>query len=108
MCPQCVSQKVDLSQCQGQIKHGQRCSRKVKIEHWLLHEAERGPIRPRQGDFPGTDDQLFAAYREAYKDLDHIKVDVVSLNGTHVLDENVTPRAAVDLIENWLKESGLR
>ncbi|MFV3287037.1 RHS repeat domain-containing protein, partial [Pseudomonas sp. NY15356] len=77
-------------------------------EHWLLHEAERGPIGPRQGDFPGTDDQLFAAYREAYKDLDHIKVDVVSPNGTHVLGENVTPRVAVDLIENWLKESGLR
>ncbi|MDD2024133.1 RHS domain-containing protein, partial [Pseudomonas putida] len=77
-------------------------------EHWLLHEAERGPVGPRQGDFPGTDDQLFAAYREAYKDLDHIKVDVVSPNGAHVLGENVTPRAAVDLIENWLKEGGLR
>ncbi|WAC00434.1 DUF6531 domain-containing protein [Pseudomonas putida] len=77
-------------------------------EHWLLHEAERGPIGPRQGDFKGTDDQLFSAYREAYKDLDHIKVDVVSPNGTHVLGESVTPRAAVDLIENWLKESGLR
>ncbi|CAI3797792.1 putative deoxyribonuclease RhsA [Pseudomonas sp. MM221] len=77
-------------------------------EHWLLHEAERGPVGPRQGDFSGTDDQLFAAYREAYKDLEHIKVDVVSPNGTHVLGEGVTPRAAVDLIENWLKESGLR
>lgn len=73
-----------------------------------MHEAERGPIGPRQGDFSGTDDQLFAAYREAYKDLDHIKVDVVSPNGTHVLGEDVTPRAAVDLIENWLREGGLR
>lgn len=74
----------------------------------MSHEAERGPIRPRQGDFLGTDDQLFAAYREAYKDLDHIRVDVVSPSRTHVLGENVTPCVAVDLIENWLKESGLR
>ena len=27
---------------------------------------------------------------------------------SNVLGKSVTPRAAVDLIENWLKESGLR
>jgi hypothetical protein len=51
---------------------------------------------------------LFAAYRKAYENMDHIKVDVMSPNGTHVLGENVTPRAAVDLIDDWLKEGGLR
>ncbi|WP_236488820.1 RHS repeat domain-containing protein, partial [Pseudomonas syringae] len=76
--------------------------------HWLLHEAERAHVGPRQGSFPGSDDELFNAYRNAYENMDHIKVDVASPNGTHVLGENVTPRAAVDLIENWLKESGLR
>ncbi|WP_235662564.1 RHS repeat domain-containing protein, partial [Pseudomonas coronafaciens] len=76
--------------------------------HWLLHEAERTHVGPRQGSFPGSDDELFNAYRNAYENMDHIKVDVASPNGTHVLGENVTPRAAVDLIENWLKESGLR
>ncbi|MEE4780836.1 RHS repeat-associated core domain-containing protein [Pseudomonas alliivorans] len=76
--------------------------------HWLLHEAERTHVGPRQGSFPGSDDELFDAYRSAYENMDHIKVDVLSPNGTHVLGENVTPKAAVDLIENWLKESGLR
>ncbi|WP_236478899.1 RHS repeat domain-containing protein, partial [Pseudomonas syringae] len=71
--------------------------------HWLLHEAERAHVGPRQGSFPGSDDELFNAYRNAYENMDHIKVDVASPNGTHVLGENVTPRAAVDLIENWLK-----
>lgn len=33
-------------------------------EYWPLHQAERGPVGPRQGNFPGTDDQPFAAYRE--------------------------------------------
>lgn len=74
----------------------------------MLHEAERAHVGPRQGSFPGSDDELFNAYRNAYENMDHIKVDVASPNGTHVLGENVTPRAAVDLIENWLKESGLR
>ncbi|PBQ06551.1 hypothetical protein CCL23_19425 [Pseudomonas syringae] len=76
--------------------------------HWLLHEAKRAHVGPRQGSFPGSDDELFNAYRNAYENMDHIKVDVASPNGTHILGENVTPRAAVDLIENWLKESGLR
>ncbi|APC19413.1 type IV secretion protein Rhs (plasmid) [Pseudomonas frederiksbergensis] len=77
-------------------------------DHWRMHDAERSVIGPRQGDFKGTDDELFAAYRNAYKDLNDIKVDVRSPNGTHVLGENVTPVKAVDLVENWLKETGLR
>lgn len=77
-------------------------------DHWRMHDAERPIIGPRQGAFKGTDDELFAAYRNAYKDLNDIKVDVRSPNGTHVLGENVTPVKAVDLIENWLKEAGLR
>jgi hypothetical protein len=75
--------------------------------HWRLHEAEREFVGPRQGDFDGADEELFEAYRKAYENLDDIKVDVKSPNGSFVLAENITPREAVDLIENWLKEKGL-
>jgi|GEM_PF-6305830 len=75
--------------------------------HWRLHEAERKFVGARQGDFVGTDDELFEAYRKAYQSLDDIKVDVKSPDGTFVLGKDVTPREAVDLIENWLKEQGL-
>ncbi|AZF40087.1 Rhs-family protein [Pseudomonas sp. R4-39-08] len=76
-------------------------------DHWRLHDAERGIIGPRQGDFAGTDKQLFSAYRKAYSKLDDIKVDVRSPNGTHNLGTNVTPKKAVTLIEKWLKGEGL-
>ncbi|WP_080414958.1 RHS repeat-associated core domain-containing protein [Burkholderia ubonensis] len=76
-------------------------------DHWRLHDAERETIGPRQGDFPGTDDQLFDAYRKAYSGLDDIKVDVKSPNGTYTLAEGATPRQAVDVIQSWLKEQGL-
>ena len=75
--------------------------------HWRLHEAERQFIGPRQGNFDGTDQELFAAYRSAYQDLDEIRVDVKSPDGTYNLGENVTPREAVDLIETWLIGQGL-
>lgn len=75
--------------------------------HWRLHEAERNFVGPRQGDFIGTDEELFEAYRKAYQNLDDIKVDIKSPDGTFVLGRNITPREAVDLIENWLKEKGL-
>lgn len=51
---------------------------------------------------------FFSAYRNAYKDLNDIRVDVRSPNGTHVLGENVMPLKPVDLIENWLKEMEVR
>ena len=76
-------------------------------DHWRLHDAERDTIGPRQGDFPGSDKELFDAYRRAYSKLDDIKVDVKSPNGTYSLGTNVTPVKAVDLIEVWLKEQGL-
>ncbi|OXG06473.1 RHS repeat-associated protein [Flavobacterium araucananum] len=76
-------------------------------DHWRLHEAERDAIGPRQGDFVGTDDELFDAYREAYKNLDDIKVDVLSPNGTHNLGTNVTPKEGVNLVQDWLKIEGL-
>lgn len=76
--------------------------------HWKLHKAERSFIGPRQGDFIGTDEELFTAYRLAYQDLDDILVDVRSPDGTNNLGENVTPRQAIDLIETWLKTQGLR
>lgn len=76
-------------------------------DHWRLHDAERETIGPRQGSFSGTDDQLFDAYRKAYSGLDDIKVDVKSPNGTYTLAEGVTPRQAVDVIQNWFKEQGL-
>jgi hypothetical protein len=75
--------------------------------HWCLHEAERKHIGPRQGDFDGTDEELFTAYRLAYADLDNILVDVRSPDGSFNLGENVTPRKAIDLIETWLKNQGL-
>ena len=76
-------------------------------DHWRLHDAERNFIGPRQGDFIGTDDELFDAYRNAYKGLDDMKVDVKSPNGTYTLGIDVTPYEAVDLIQNWLIEQGL-
>jgi hypothetical protein len=75
--------------------------------HWRLHEAERKFVGPRQGDFTGTDEELFEAYRMAYRDLDDIEVDVKSPDGSFILGENVTPFEAVNLMENWLKEQGL-
>lgn len=76
--------------------------------HWRLHDAERQHVGPRQGDFVGTDDELFNAYRRAYEGLDDIKVDVRSPNGKQVLATSVTPREAVDVIEGWLASRGLR
>jgi len=76
-------------------------------DHWRLHDAERDFIGPRQGDFPGSDKELFDAYRKAYSGLDDIKVDVKSPNGTYNLGTDVTPSKAVDLIEVWLKGQGL-
>ena len=75
-------------------------------DHWTLHNAERDYVGPRQGDFDGTNDELFDAYRNAYKGLDDIKVDVKSPDGTYNLGTNVTPYEAVNLIQNWLKEEG--
>ena len=76
-------------------------------DHWRLHDAERNYIGPRQGDFIGTDDELFDAYRSAYKGLDDIKVDVKSPDGTYILGTDVTPVQAVDLMQSWLKKQGL-
>lgn len=75
--------------------------------HWRLHEAERKFVGPRQGDFAGTDEELFEAYRMAYRNLEDISVDVKSPDGSFILGENVTPLEAVNLMENWLKEQGL-
>lgn len=75
--------------------------------HWRLHDAERKFVGARQGDFNGSDEELFDAYRQAYRQLDDIKVDVKSPDGTFVLAENVTPFEAVGLIEDWLKSQGL-
>ncbi|HDS1238266.1 TPA: hypothetical protein QEG22_004344, partial [Pluralibacter gergoviae] len=76
-------------------------------DHWRLHDAERDFIGPRQGDFPGSDKELFDACRKAYSGLDNIKVDVKSPNSTYNLGTDVTPSKAVDLIEVWLKGQGL-
>lgn len=32
---------------------------KAEHDHWRMHDAERAIIGPRQGDFKGTDDELF-------------------------------------------------
>ncbi|WCC43724.1 hypothetical protein PJW08_00215 (plasmid) [Tenacibaculum finnmarkense] len=76
-------------------------------DHWRLHDSERNVIGPRQGDFKGSDKELFDGYREAYKGLNDISVDVVSPNDTHVLGQGVTPKQGVTLVENWLKTQGL-
>jgi len=73
-------------------------------DHWRMHNAERAHVGKRQGAFPGGDEQLFDAYRKAYQDLGDIRVDVRSPDGKVVLATDVTPREAVDLIENWLKK----
>ena len=52
--------------------------------------------------------ELFDAYREAYKELDDIRVDVRSPDGSTVLGTDVTPSQGVDLIETWLMEKGKR
>ncbi|MDO6811253.1 RHS repeat-associated core domain-containing protein [Zobellia galactanivorans] len=75
--------------------------------HWRLHDAERDFVGLRQGSFKGTNDELFDAYREAYKDLDDILIDVKSPNGTHTLGTDVTPKEGVNLVQNWLKQQGL-
>ncbi|WP_420457101.1 RHS repeat-associated core domain-containing protein [Rubrivirga sp.] len=77
-------------------------------DHWRLHDAERAHVGPRQGDFVGSDDELFDAYRQAYSGLDDVRVDVKSPNGTHVLGTDVSPRESVDLIDDWLRSNGQR
>lgn len=72
-----------------------------------MHDAEREYIGPRQGDFKGSDKELFDSYRKAYKKLGNMKVDVKSPNGKYILGKDVTPSQAVDLIEDWLKKQGL-
>lgn len=67
--------------------------------HWRLHEAEREFVGARQGDFFGTDEELFNAYRTAYKPLDDITLDVKSPDGSFVSGENVTLFEGVCLIE---------
>lgn len=76
-------------------------------DHWRLHDAERNTVGPRQGDFNGTNDELFDAYRKAYENLNDIKIDVKSPDGTFNLGTNVTPKEGVDLIQEWLKKQGL-
>jgi hypothetical protein len=70
--------------------------------HWRMHHAERDHVGPRQGEFPGTDKELFEAYRRSYSGLTDIRVDVRSPDGTHVLGENVSLVEAVDLMEQFL------
>jgi hypothetical protein len=69
---------------------------------WQMHNAEREHIGPRQGDFSGTDKELFDAYRKSNKDLSEIRVDVRSPDGKNVLSTNVTLGEAINLIENVL------
>ena len=64
-------------------------------------------VGARQGDFIGTDEELFDAYRQAYEYLDDIKVDVKSPDGSFVLGKNITPFEAVNLIEDLLKAQRL-
>lgn len=77
-------------------------------DHWRMHNAEREHVGPRQGDFKGTDEELFEAYRKAYETLNDIRVDVKSPDGSTVVGTDVTPRQAIDLIEDWLRKQGQR
>ncbi len=72
--------------------------------HWRMHEAERPYIGRRQGDFSGTDRELFDAYRKSYEDLGDIRVDVRSPDGKTTLGTNVSLVEAIDLIENYLSK----
>ena len=78
------------------------------LDHWRLHNAERPFVGPRQGPFLGTDDELFTAYRQAYQGLNDIRVDVRSPDATRLLGSDVSPLQAIDLIETWLRQQGLR
>lgn len=74
----------------------------VARAHWRMHNAERAHIGPRQGSYSGTDMELFEAYRQSYKDLTDIRVNVRSPDGSQVLGRNVTLTEAVTLIERFL------
>ena len=78
-----------------------------KHDHWRMHDAEKEYIGSRQGDFKGSDDELFDAYRKSYEDLDDILVDVKSPNGKYILGEDISLLEAIDVIQKWLKEQGL-
>jgi hypothetical protein len=77
-------------------------------DHWKLHHAERPFVGPRKGPFEGSDDELFDAYRKAYQGLGDIRVDVRSPDEKTQLGSDVSPVEGVDLIENWLRQQGLR
>ena len=79
-----------------------------EVQHMILHQAERLSVGPRQGAYPGTDTELFQAYRKAYAGLEEIRVDVRSPDGSVILGENVSPQGAVDLIEAWWYRQGKR
>nr|WP_317360113.1 hypothetical protein [uncultured Tyzzerella sp.] len=76
-------------------------------DHWRMHDAEKDYVGSRQGDFKGSNDELFEAYRKSYKDLDDMLVDVKSPNGKYILGENISLLEAIDVIQKWLKEQGL-
>jgi hypothetical protein len=77
------------------------------LDHWRLHDAERGHVGPRQGDFKGTDQELMDAYRSAYAKLDEVKVDVRSPNNKYQVAKSVTPLEAVNAMQKWLEDVGL-
>ncbi len=78
----------------------------VARNHARLHRAERNDIGPRQGDYQGSDPQLFNAYRRSYEGLDDIRVDVRSPNGKYNLAKDVSPTEAVEIIRTYLQETG--
>ena len=78
-------------------------------DHWRLHEAERKHIGPRQGDYPGTDQELFKAYEKAYSSaaLKKMKVDLKSPDGTVTLCEDCSPLEAIKKMQDWLRQKGM-
>ena len=80
----------------------------LEHDHWRLHQSERTHVGPRQGDFKGTDTELFDAYKKAYSDpaIKDIKVDLRSPDGTVDLGKNIKPKTAVSRMKKWLTQQG--
>src|SRR5690606_27897236 len=66
--------------------------------HWRMHDAERQFVGPRQGDFLGSDKELFDAYKQAHSSLSDIKVDVKKPKIAHILFVKIKPEQDVYII----------
>jgi len=85
---------------------GQSTSARATQKRFLTPSSasQRVRVPRRNGSCPLRlpDPFVSDAYRSFYRDLNDIRVDVRSPNGTILLAENVSPLEAIDVIEAWL------